>query len=99
MDTSNESFNLLHLIVARRVALDGSKVCALWFQVYYRGLSIYCDTILGAPYYWYSLLYPQNPILIAKAPALRLCRVLGARVKVPECLDRLGAQSSSCGLI
>ena len=32
-------------------------------------------TILGAPYYTYSILLPQNPILIMKAPTLKALRL------------------------
>ena len=35
------------------------------------GGSIITNTIVGAPYYRYGIMVPQNPFLIIKAPILR----------------------------
>ena len=44
------------------------------------GAFLIAYTILGVPYYNYSIIYPQSPILIIQAPILdgaRLCKLAG----------------------
>ena len=41
-------------------------------ETYYIAAEIITNTILGVPYYNYSIIYPPHPILSIKAPRIQL---------------------------